>query len=280
MIDISIIVINYNTFQLTCLCIDSVLRFTSNLRYEIIVVDNASIERNPDEFLQRYPQIILIKNKVNVGFAKGNNDGIRVAKGNTILLLNSDAEVEDNVIGDLLKTLHSLQNVGVITCKLVYPNGNVQHQCGRFPSISLQMLELLRLQKLMPKKRREELLLGGFFDHHRSTYPDWIWGTFFMFKKEILNSFDDQKLPETYFMYQEDLEWCYLIQQKNFKIFYDATHKVYHHFSGSSTQSAQISRKQELLNNNLRDFLVRFYGRFYSRFFLTLQSLNRLLQRN
>jgi hypothetical protein len=278
-IDVSIIIINYNTFHLTCKCIESVLRFTGNIQYEIILVDNASTERDPDEFQQLFPQVIVIKNKLNIGFAKGNNEGIKIAKGNTILLLNSDAEVHDNVISELHKTLYTLPNVGVITCKLVYSNSNVQHQCGRFPSILLQILELLRFQKLLSKRTREKIFLGGFFDHHHSTYPDWIWGTFFMFKKEILKSFDGQKLPETYFMYQEDLEWCYLIQRNGYKIFYDASHKVLHHFSGSSPRADQASKRHQLVNNNLRDFLVRFHGKFYAKFFFTFQRLNLLLLR-
>ena len=230
MVDISIIVINYNTFELTRECIESVARYTSDVSYEIILVDNASTERDPEEFKKLYPEITLVKSPSNVGFAKGNNVGLQYAQGNTILLLNSDTIILDNLIGALCGKLYEIPQVGVITCKLMYPDGNIQHQCGRFPSIALQLIELFRIQKLMPKKAREQLLLGGFFDHNRPMYPDWIWGTFFMFKKEVLKCFEKQQLPDTYFMYQEDLEWCYRIQQCHYKIFYDPSYYIIHHF--------------------------------------------------
>jgi hypothetical protein len=279
MIDVSVIIINYNTFELTRKCIESVLRFTAGISYEVILVDNASTEKDVSEFKMLFPEIVLVKNTKNVGFAAGNNDGIKVARGHTILLLNSDAEIMSNVIGELYQTLHQKADTGVITCKLVFPDGRIQHQCGRFPSIALQLLELFRLQKLMPKRIRAEILLGGFFDHARSVYPDWIWGTFFMFKREVLNCFEGQKLPDTYFMYQEDLEWCYLIQRCRYKIFYDPSHSILHHFSGSSVQEHLIARKRDLLTKNLKDFLIRFYGKTYTAIFFRLHRMNVQLQR-
>ena len=280
MIDLSIIIINYNTFDLTCKCITSVIRFTTGINYEIILVDNASTERAPEEFQRLFPRIVLIKNLANFGFAKGNNSGLKIARGDTVLLLNSDAEVLNNVIGEYHRKLQNMPQVGVITCKLVYPDGRVQHQCGRFPSISLQIIELFRLQKLLPKGTREKLLLGGFFDHNRSAYPDWIWGTFFMFKATVLNCFKDQKLPDTYFMYQEDLEWCYFIRRCRYKIFYEPSYQIIHHFSASSSEQHLISKKKELLIKNFENFLTRLYGKSYTKIFLLLQRLNSLLQRN
>lgn len=279
MTELSIIIVNYNTFALTCRCIESVYAFTKGISFEIILVDNASTEVPADEFLKVFPKIVLIKRPVNEGFAKGNNRGIEASSGDVILLLNSDTELTSNAIGNACKKLRSLPEVGVITVKLVYPDGRVQHQCGRFPSLTLQVVELFRLQKLMTKERREKLLLGGFFDHQRDVYPDWIWGTFFMFKREVLISFPGGKLPETYFMYQEDLEWCYWISKTRYRIYYLASESVIHIFSGSSVNPVQNKAKKQNLENNLNHFLRTHYGSLFTGLYTTLHRVNRLLQR-
>src|SRR5712675_1513772 len=95
---ISIIIINYNTFNLTSNCIRSVIQFTRGLKYEIILVDNASTECDPENFLEEFPQVKLIKNKINGGFAYGNNEGIRQASGEFILLLNSDIVLQEDSV--------------------------------------------------------------------------------------------------------------------------------------------------------------------------------------
>lgn len=277
---LSIVIINYNTFALTRRCIESVYAYTKNVEFEIILVDNASTEVSPDEFLKIFPQLKLVKSRANEGFAKGNNRGIEVASGNVILLLNSDTELTGNAIGNAFHKLTNTPEVGVITVKLLYPDGSVQHQCGRFPSIVLQLLELFRLQKLMSPRKRGEKLLGGFFDHQTDVYPDWIWGTFFMFKREVLTTFADHKLPETYFMYQEDLDWCFQLRKAGIKIYYLASESVIHIFSGSSVNAKQNERKQKNLTENLNHFLITNYGSAFTRIYQTLQALNRFLQRS
>jgi GT2 family glycosyltransferase len=276
MIDLSIIIINYNTFYLTCKCIESVRQYTSGVNYEIILVDNASTEKDPEEFTSLFPELILIKEKSNVGFAKGNNAGLAVALGKTILLLNSDTEVSDNVIGKLFEKLREMPKVGVITCKLVFPNGEVQHHCGRFPSIILQLIELFRIQKILPKRLRGNLMLGGFFDYSRIIYPDWIWGTFFMIKTEVLSILPNGKFPETYFMYVEDLEWCYAIDKAGYKIYFDPSFKIIHH-AGSSSIPFFGKELNPMIKSNFKDFVIRQKGKFMASIFFGLQRINYFL---
>lgn len=281
MIDLSIIIVNYNTYDLTLRCIESVHNFTHGVNFEIILVDNASTECNAVVFKEKFPSIILVKNNENVGFARGNNIGISNASAESILLLNSDTQVIDNSICTSFKLLKEMKErgVAVVTGKLIYPNGQVQYQCGRFPSIKLLLFEIFRLQKLLSKTKAGELMLGGFFDHQRPVYPDWIWGTFFMFSKDILRVFPDGKLSETYFMYQEDLEWCYYIRKAGFKIYYDPKISLIHIFSGSSVSQAQNELKSARLKKNFDDFLDRHYGLIYFKVYKFLQKVNQTLQR-
>src|SRR4051794_40929468 len=96
--EVSVIIINYNTFSLTCKCIESIINKTSGIEFEIILVDNASTECDPDLFKKKFPFITLIKNKENSGFSRGNNTGIHSAKYEYILLLNSDTELVNNAL--------------------------------------------------------------------------------------------------------------------------------------------------------------------------------------
>ena len=274
-VDLSIIIINYNTFHLTSNCIQSVYKWTLDVFYEIILVDNNSNECNPDLFKDKFPIIKLIKNNENVGFAKGNNIGIKHSIGNIILLLNSDTELIDNSIYKAYQILVTTNYVHVITGKLLFPDGQLQHQCGRFPSISRQLVELFRIQKLMPKDYREQFMLGGFFDHNRPVYPDWIWGTFFMFKREILKTFSFQSLPETFFMYAEDLEWCFYIKKSGFNILYTPEVSVIHYFSGSIARNDLTELKAKQITQNIKRFIIITKGELYYWFYNQLSNLIR-----
>ena len=102
---VSVIIINYNTFQLTCDCISSVLKHTKMVSYEIVLVDNASTERNPALFLEKFPSIKLVKSEKNLGFAGGNNLGINIATGDYFFLINNDTEITPLLIDTLVATL-------------------------------------------------------------------------------------------------------------------------------------------------------------------------------
>jgi len=270
--DVSVIIINYNTFALTCKCIASIYRFTTEIEFEIILVDNCSVECDAELFRKQFPDIKLIKNTNNEGFAKGNNTGIKAASGKTILLLNSDTELVEDSISTCYKKLEERKDdIAVITCKLIYPDGRVQKQCNRFPSTGLNLLELLRIHKLFPEKKRARKFLGYYFDQESDIIPDWFWGTFFMFKKDILGKLNGGKLNEDYFMYCEDMRWCYDFKMLGKNCYYYSQAKVIHHLSQSVKS---ISYKNETTVNNKLDFVAKTKGRAYMRLYGILTALN------
>lgn len=270
---ISIIIINYNTFALSCACITSIYTHTKDVEYEIILVDNASKECNAELFLEKFPQIILIKSPENVGFAGGNNLGLEMAKGEYILLLNSDTELTENSIKICSEKLKKDNNLGVISCGLLYPNdaqrNAIQHCTGKFPTIFVELIELFRIQKFVSKTQKENLLLGAFFDHKSEKIVDWVWGTFFLTKRDIINKLPQKKLPDDFFMYFEDVQWCYKIRQLGYEILYTPQTKIIHHLSASSTQefsSADILVKFKKILPNETAFLLKEKGKFYTYF--------------
>lgn len=253
MIKVSVIIINYNTFQLTCDCLKSVIDQTQDVAYEIIVVDNASTECPAAMFKDRFPAIRLIESKENIGFSKGNNLGIAQAKGEYILLLNSDTELKNNAVKIVSDFLQSHPSFGAASAKLISEDGSVQSCCQKFPGVLLRLLEFSRLHKLMSASGRAHLFYGAYFDHQTYAEPDWIWGTFFMFPKSILASLKNNQLDDSFFMYMEDMTWCYDIRKLGLNIAYLPEAVVLHHMGGSS------GGKSDFMRQNYNVFLKKNY---------------------
>ncbi|EMR03696.1 glycosyltransferase family 2 protein [Cesiribacter andamanensis] len=265
-IAISIIVVNYNTYKLTSACIYSILEHTKGVDYEVVLVDNNSTECEPEQFLLDFPSVRLIKTKANLGFAKGNNLGIKYAKGEVILLVNSDAELTNNAVKILADYLTAHTDVGVVTGKLRYPDGRLQHNCQRFPNWKVSLFELLRLQKVF-RRWGQRCLLGPFFSYDRLQEVDWVWGTVFMFRKSDLENFPNQQLPDDFFMYGEDIQWCMEFRKRNRKVVFVPQAEILHHMGGSSANS----KKLILQNTDL--FLQKYYHPLHLRVLRVLNSL-------
>ena len=252
--DVSIILLNYNTFELSCACLNSLIEKTRNINYEIILVDNASTECNPEKFKETFPSIILVKNEINVGFAKGNNLGIKHAKGEYIVLLNSDTELTENSISICYNELIKQDNIGAATCRLVGSNGALQHNCQSFPSATKKILEILRIHKLFSKKLQSDYLQGFYWNYNKQGFPDWIWGTFFMFKKSDLKMLPEGKLNDDFFMYIEDMKWSFDFRKIGLRMFYTPETTIIHHSGGSAGKS------NEMVNKNYNLFLNSNYN--------------------
>ncbi len=254
--DVSIVIINYNTLQLTRACIESVISYTKGLSYEIILVDNASTEE-ASILKEDYPSIHFIRSQVNLGFAGGNNLGITAATGKYILLLNSDTYLQQNALLITFNYLEKHSEAGVVSARLVYPDGRHQSAAQRLPSVRYLLIELFRIQKLLPKRSAGKLLLGAFFDNKENTTADWVWGTYFMFRREILKQLPEGKLDDRYFMYNEDMQWCIDIRKLGYQIHFCADAEVVHIMGGSA------GKKNKMMEENGRLFMERNYSRLH-----------------
>jgi GT2 family glycosyltransferase len=252
--DVSIIIVNYNTFELTCQCIQSVIDKTEGISYEVIVVDNASHEIAPQKFLDRFPDITLITSAVNVGFAKGNNLGVAKATGDYILLLNSDTILKNNAVAIGVEVLQHNPNTAVMAARLEYADGKLQHNCQRFPSVKYKAFELLRLQKFLPANWGGKILMGFFFDHNQHASPDWVWGTFFMFRRDLLPKLPKAKLDDQFFMYVEDVQWCMDFRRLGYSIAFDPRAQVIHLMGKSG------GAKSALMDENMNRFMEVYYS--------------------
>lgn len=244
---VSIIIINYNTFKVTCECIESVIRHTTRVPYEIILVDNASTETDPSEFQKRFPTIKLIRNLENNGFAKGNNLGIAHATGDILLLLNSDTILTEDSVNIAAKELSSNKQLGALGVHLTYQDGQYQNNARKFRSIRNELLDLFRpLLFLLPYRKRATLMLNQYFKGDFDTVVDWVSGAFIMFRQELVAQLPQKKLDERFFMYGEDQLWCYQIAKLGYDNVFVRSTKVIH-IANASTEPAKQLRILKLL---------------------------------
>lgn len=255
---LSIIIINYNTFWLTCNCIQSIRGKLVDLDYEIILVDNDSSECDPQLFAKQFPELKLIVSAENTGFTGGNNIGLSRASGDYILLLNSDTELINNAPKICYDYMQQHPEAGVTTAQLSYPDGKIQYNCRRFRTISWELLEIFPLYRLMPKRKREQLMLHHYFDHKSSVSCDWVWGTFMLFPRKIISALPGNQLPADFFMYVEDVLWCWQIKKLGYQIVFLPEAKVMHIHKGS-TSKENLKQVRLLGVKNHAKFMRKFY---------------------
>jgi GT2 family glycosyltransferase len=256
--DVSIVIINYNTFTITSDCIRSVIQFTSGCSYEIILVDNASVECDAENFLKEFPQLTLVKSEVNGGFAHGNNLGIQRAAGDYILLLNSDTILREDSICKCLGYMKAHTGAGVAGCRMVFPNGVIQYTARKFRSIKWELLDLFRfIPMMMPYKKRSRLMLGKYFKCDEDTGCDWVSGAFLMFGKKILDQLPGHKLDERFFMYGEDQLWCEQIKKLGYQVVFYSGTTIVHLGSASTDIRKQIGLRKRMMKHELEIMHLR-----------------------
>jgi len=261
---VSVIIINYNTFNLTSNCIRSVVKESKAVNYEIILVDNASTECDAENFRQEFPNIKLVKSRINGGFAYGNNLGIEQSTGDFILLLNSDTNLQEDSLSKAAGFLKQHPETGVLGCRMTYPDGCVQYTARRFRSISWELLDLFRfIPWLMPYRSRAKRMLGKYFRHDENIKCDWLNGAFFIFPRKILAQLPGQKLDDRFFMYGEDQLWCEQVKKLGYQNLFYAGTTLIHINSGSTGLSKQLVLRKTMMRHELEIMRLRKGRGFY-----------------
>ncbi|MEK3725851.1 glycosyltransferase family 2 protein [Paenibacillus sp. FSL H8-0034] len=231
--DVSVIILNYNTCQLTLNAIKSVYDSQTSYSYEIIVVDNHSTDNSVMEIKRRHPDVRLIENPSNDGFSKGNNIGIKIAIGRYILLLNSDTIMGSDSLQTMIAFMDQNSSIGAAGCKIVLPDGSLDKACKRgFPTPSASFYYAFGISKLFPKVPRFNQYQLGYLDPDQDYPVDCLVGAFMMVRKQVMDQVG--MLDEEFFMYGEDIDWCYRIKQGGWQIHYYPYTQIVHHKGASS----------------------------------------------
>lgn len=268
--DLSIVIVNYNTRELLMQSLESVALACSSLTAEIFVVDNGSSDGSVDAVKSRYPKVHVLSNLENRGFACANNLAIRKSKGRYILLLNSDTLVHSDTFNVIVDFMDSHKTVGASGCKVIKPDGKLDLACKRsFPTPSNSLYHLLKLDRLFPESRRFGTYNLTYLDEDEVQPVDCLVGAFMMVRKEVISEVG--MLDEEFFMYGEDIDWCYRIKQAGWGVWYVPTASIIHYKGASSKK-----KKNRMIYEFHRSMFI-YYRKHYLRGTKSVSSIIILL---
>jgi GT2 family glycosyltransferase len=245
--DLSILIINWNTHDLLANCLEAIQQNQEGLDVEVIVVDNASTDGSQEMVQNHFPEVKLLKNQENLGFASANNQGLRKCFGRYIMLLNSDTLIQPGALPAMVSFMDLHLNVGIAGAELLNGDGSLQPSWAKFPSVLSEVLgENFRARQQFETQ-----------DSSLAYDVDWVGGACLLIRRSTMEQVG--ALDERFFMYSEELDWCYRTKQLGWKICYLPGAQVVH-LSGQSSRRDSQRMKAELYKSKLL-FFCKHYGR-------------------
>ena len=242
-VDLSIVIVSYNVRDLLENCLHSLEAATSGLSCEVFVVDNNSDDGSAEMVRQRFPQVRLVANSDNRGFAAANNQALCDARGQILCLLNPDTFVQEDTFHSLLAFFRDTPEAGMAGCRIIRPDGTLEPGCRRsFPSPWVSFTKLSGLSTMFADSPIFARYNMTYKSEHETYEVDAISGSFMMLRREVYEQIGG--LDETYFMYGEDLDWCYRTQKAGWKLFYVHSTNIIH-YGGESTKRSSIDAMAE-----------------------------------
>lgn len=251
MFQISIIIVNYKVKDLLDKCLSSLFEFNKNIELDVIVVDNNSNDGSEDMVKTKYPKVKYINSGGNLGFAKANNIGYKLARYEHVLLLNPDTEfIEFDSLKKLIEIFDSRENIGAIACKLLNSDGSLQSSCRKLPTLSSQIFVLLKLHNFFPRTIpaiKKYYLLD--FDYNSEKKVDQVMGAFLLTTKKVIEKVGGL-LDENYWLLFEEVDLCTRIKGVGLDIIFTPITSIKHH-KGESFKQEKILKNQKTFNNSL-----------------------------
>lgn len=255
MVKLSVVIITWNQCRKLENCLKSIFNDKSvknKKDYEIIVIDNASTD-NTISMLEKFSKKIeLIKNKKNRGVAPTRNQGIRVARGKYIMMLDDDTEVKKGCFNNMVKFMDSHEDCWCAGTKQLRPNGKLEYNARTFYDLPTIIARRTPLGRFMENKIKKHLMMD--WDHNSSREVDWVAGGSFIMRKYAINKIGI--LDENYFFGFEDVDWCYKVKLAGKKVYYIHDAMIVHYVQGSSRRLFSKKVVNHLLS------AVRFYWKF------------------
>ena len=229
---LSVVFLSYNTRDLTEQALRTVIDAAEGMEVEIFVVDNASHDGSADMVAEKFPDVKLLRNEENVGFAAGNNVALQQVVGEYVLIINTDTIVRRDTLRALAGFLDEHPEVGACGCKILDPDGTLQFDSRRgFPTPLAAFCKMSGLSRLFPNHPVISQYHMTYLDPEKTAEVEVLSGSCMMVRKSAMDQVG--LLDEDYFMYGEDIDWCYRIHKAGWKIFYVPTTEIIH-FRGES----------------------------------------------
>lgn len=230
----SVCIATWNSRADIGLCLESLREAGGGRSFEVIVVDNRSRDGTPQFIRREFPWVRLDLPPYNLGFAGANNRALTAARGREVFLLNPDTVVHPGALDRLVEFLDARPRCGMVGPQLRYPDGSLQWSCRRFPNFGAGLFRNTPLGKLFPGNRFTTAYLMDDWDHSSPRRVDWLSGACCLVRREVLDSVG--LLDDRFFLYCEDVDWCYRMRQAGWERWYVPTAVVTHRVGGSSDQ--------------------------------------------
>jgi GT2 family glycosyltransferase len=231
--DVSIIVVAWNVRELLGNCLRSVYQETRGIEFEVIYVDNGSVDGSLEMVRQEFPQVRIIANKDNKGFIRANNQAIEVANGRYVLLLNSDTIVLENAIAKTLGFADQHPEAAVVGCRVLNPDRTLQESCFRFYSTLNMLLDVSWLSRAFPRNKLFGRKIYGGWDYDTVREVDVVVGCFSLVRMAAIRQVG--VMDERFFVYGDDIDWCYRFVKAGWKVQFTPAGQIIH-YGGQTTK--------------------------------------------
>jgi GT2 family glycosyltransferase len=236
---LSVVIVNYNVKHFIEQCLFSVLKASENIACEIFVVDNNSVDGSVTIIKDKFPQVNLIVNKVNTGFSVANNQAIRLAKGEYVLLLNPDTVVQEDTFTKVITFMDTHADAGGLGVKMLDGQGNFAPESKRgLPTPFVAFYKMVGLSRFFPKSAKFGKYHLSYLQQDQINEVDVLSGAFMLMRKSVLDKIG--LLDETFFMYGEDIDLSYRIQKAGYKNYYFPETQIIH-YKGESTKRSSLN---------------------------------------
>ena len=237
MMDLSVIIVNWNTKKLLQNCLSSIFKLTKDVTFEVIVVDNGSKDGSQNMVNKNFPRAKLISNKDNLGFTKANNQGIKIASGQYVLLLNSDTYLIENSLKNLVEKARSLDNLGALGPLLLNEDHSIQQSVGFFPHLPQVFWWMSFIDDLPGGSALKPYHVDHDSFYKKERQVDWVTAAAILVPSKLISQIGP--LDENIFMYGEEVEWCFRIKKTKYKVYFTPKTKIIHIGRGSHKKSTE-----------------------------------------
>ena len=254
-LSLSVIVVSFNVRELLVHCLESLTSDLAGLAAEVVVADNASIDGTVDAVRQRFPRVRVLENDRNLGFGAANNQALKITSGQAVLFLNPDTEMRPGAASTLVRHMTEHPDVGVVGPRLHYPNGIIQSSRRSFPTPLTGLIESTIVQRWFPKTGLLRRYYRDGNSDDQTQDVDWLVGACLLARRETIDRVGG--FDERFFMYSEELDWCYRVREDGWRIVYLPDAEVIHH-EGRSSEQNRARRSQTFLESKSRFYEKRF----------------------
>ncbi len=252
---LTIVIVTWNSRDDIIRCLRSLGSFPPEWR--VWVFDNASRDGTADFVRNEFPEATVTACNENVGFARANNEVIARTTSEYVLLLNPDTTVSREAIEAALGELRSRPDVGILTVRLCNPDGSLQPSCFRFHTPWMNLVQFSGICRLFPRRWRAQHLLAGCWGHNEARQVDWTLGAFMLVPRQAIEKVGP--LPEEYFLFTEDMEWCYRMRRAGYSVWFTPAASVTHYGNRSAGRLSSAWRAKYTHRGKYR-FVRRHFG--------------------